>query len=171
MTSPSRIWSATAAIDVSGTYADEKAEVVKLLKRDVLPGMVPGDTLMLVRIDSQSYEKENLEVMLTLEYAGEVGSGDAASRFRPFDSDVAGRIAWSAGDFARTGLETRGIFDVRNGEIIVEALAARQLRFIHDDLKAEVGGRYLRAAPNDTTLLSGFPTNNSQVHARLQFDF
>jgi hypothetical protein len=54
-------------IDVSGTYADEKAEVVKLLKRDVLPGMVPGDTLMLVRIDSQSYEKENLEVMLTLE--------------------------------------------------------------------------------------------------------
>jgi hypothetical protein len=54
-------------IDVSGTYADEKAEVVKLLKRDVLPGMVPGDTLMLIRIDSQSYEKENLEVMLTLE--------------------------------------------------------------------------------------------------------
>ena len=54
-------------IDVSGTYADEKAEVVKLLKRDVLPGMVPGDTLMLVRIDSQSYEKENLEIMLTLE--------------------------------------------------------------------------------------------------------
>ncbi len=54
-------------IDVSGTYADEKAEVVKLLKRDVLPGMVPGDTLMLVRIDSQSYEKENLELMLTLE--------------------------------------------------------------------------------------------------------
>lgn len=54
-------------VDVSGTYADEKAEVVKLLKRDVLPGMVPGDTLMLVRIDSQSYEKDNLEVMLTLE--------------------------------------------------------------------------------------------------------
>ena len=54
-------------VDVSGTYADEKAEVVKLLKRDVLPGMVPGDTLMLVRIDSQSYEKENLELMLTLE--------------------------------------------------------------------------------------------------------
>lgn len=54
-------------VDVSGTYADEKAEVVKLLKRDVLPGMIPGDTLMLVRIDSQSYEKENLELMLTLE--------------------------------------------------------------------------------------------------------
>lgn len=54
-------------VDVSGTYADEKAGVVKLLKRDILPRMVPGDTLMLVRIDSQSYEKENLEVLVTLE--------------------------------------------------------------------------------------------------------
>jgi hypothetical protein len=54
-------------VDVSGTYAAEKPEVVRLLKRDVLPSMIPGDTLLVIRIDSQSYEKENLEVMATLE--------------------------------------------------------------------------------------------------------
>jgi hypothetical protein len=56
-----------ALIDVSGTYADEKAEVVKILKRDVLPAMLPGDTLLVIRIDSGSYEKENIEALVTLD--------------------------------------------------------------------------------------------------------
>lgn len=55
-------------IDVSGTYADQKADVVKILKRDVLPGLVPGDTLMVVRIDSESYEKANLQALVTLDH-------------------------------------------------------------------------------------------------------
>ena len=54
-------------VDTSGTYADEKSEVVRILKREVLPALVPGDTFLLVRIDSQSYEKENLEALLTLD--------------------------------------------------------------------------------------------------------
>jgi hypothetical protein len=55
-------------IDVSGTYADEKAEVVKILKREVLPAMLPGDTLLVLRIDSESYQKENLEALVTLDH-------------------------------------------------------------------------------------------------------
>ena len=55
-------------IDVSGTYADQKAEVAKILKRDVLPSLVPGDTLLIVRIDSESYEKENVEALVTLDH-------------------------------------------------------------------------------------------------------
>jgi hypothetical protein len=54
-------------IDVSGTYADEKAEVTNILKRDVLPAMLPGDTLMVIRIDSESYKKDNLEALVTLD--------------------------------------------------------------------------------------------------------
>jgi hypothetical protein len=54
-------------IDVSGTYADEKAEVARILKRDVLPAMLPGDTLLVIRIDSASYEKENVEALVTLD--------------------------------------------------------------------------------------------------------
>jgi len=54
-------------IDVSGTYADEKAEVARILKRDVLPSMLPGDTLLVIRIDSESYQKDNLETLVTLD--------------------------------------------------------------------------------------------------------
>ena len=56
-----------ALIDVSGTYADEKAEVASILKRDVLPSMLPGDTLLVIRIDSGSYEKDNIEALVTLD--------------------------------------------------------------------------------------------------------
>jgi hypothetical protein len=54
-------------IDVSGTYADQKAEVVKILKRDVLPTLEPGDTLMVIRIDGESYEKDNIEALVRLD--------------------------------------------------------------------------------------------------------
>jgi hypothetical protein len=55
-------------IDISGTYADEKGEVVNILKRDVIPALVPGDTLLVARIDSRSYEKENLEALVQLDH-------------------------------------------------------------------------------------------------------
>ena len=55
-------------IDISGTYADEKGEVVKILKREVLPALLPGDTLLVARIDSRSYEKENLEALVRLDH-------------------------------------------------------------------------------------------------------
>jgi len=54
-------------IDVSGTYADEKAEVARILKREVLPNLVPGDTIALIRMDSESYDKENIEALVTLD--------------------------------------------------------------------------------------------------------
>ena len=54
-------------IDVSGTYADQRAETVNVIKREILPHMVPGDTLLIVRIDSESYDQENLEALLTLD--------------------------------------------------------------------------------------------------------
>ncbi len=56
-----------ALIDVSGTYADEKAEVGTILKREVLPAMLPGDTLLVIRIDSGSYEMDNIEALVTLD--------------------------------------------------------------------------------------------------------
>ena len=38
-------------IDVSGTYTDEKRQAVDIVKREILPNMIPGDTLLVVRID------------------------------------------------------------------------------------------------------------------------
>jgi hypothetical protein len=54
-------------IDVSGTYADERVQTVKVIKRDILPELVPGDTLLVIRIDSESYDRENVEALLTLD--------------------------------------------------------------------------------------------------------
>jgi hypothetical protein len=54
-------------IDESGTYADQKPDVVRILKRDVLPAMEPGDTLVVIRIDGESYEKDNLATFVTLD--------------------------------------------------------------------------------------------------------
>jgi hypothetical protein len=56
-----------ALIDVSGTYADQKREVVKVIKRDVLPGMVPGDTFIAILVDSESYERSNVKSVTTLD--------------------------------------------------------------------------------------------------------
>ncbi|MDH3211117.1 MAG: hypothetical protein OEM05_01410 [Myxococcales bacterium] len=54
-------------IDVSGTYSDKRVETVNVIKREILPHMVPGDTLLVIRIDSESYDKENVEALLTLD--------------------------------------------------------------------------------------------------------
>jgi hypothetical protein len=54
-------------IDVSGTYADERAETVRVIKREILPNLIPGDTLFVARIDSESYDRENVEALLTLD--------------------------------------------------------------------------------------------------------
>lgn len=67
--SDGRDWSQAVAvlIDVSGTYADQKPEVARIVKREVLPSLVPGDTLAIVRIDSESYSKDDLVAFVTLD--------------------------------------------------------------------------------------------------------
>lgn len=54
-------------IDVSGTYADQKPETVNIIKREILPHMIPGDSLLVIRIDSESYQRENVEALFTLD--------------------------------------------------------------------------------------------------------
>lgn len=54
-------------VDVSGTYADERSEVARIVKREILPAMLPGDTFMLIRIDSESYDPKNVETLVTLD--------------------------------------------------------------------------------------------------------
>ena len=56
-----------ALVDVSGTYADQKPEVVNVIKRGILPKLQPGDSLFVIRIDDESYKKANLEGGMTLD--------------------------------------------------------------------------------------------------------
>jgi hypothetical protein len=54
-------------IDVSGTYADRKLATIELIKRLVLPDLVPGDSVFVIRIDSQSYDESDLVGLVTLD--------------------------------------------------------------------------------------------------------
>ncbi|HZR07946.1 MAG TPA: hypothetical protein VFA79_05135 [Myxococcales bacterium] len=56
-----------ALVDVSGTYADQRPEVVNVIRKGVLPHLTPGDTLVVIRIDSESYRKDNVEAHMTLD--------------------------------------------------------------------------------------------------------
>ena len=56
-----------ALVDVSGTYADQKPEVVNVIKRGILPKLLPGDSLFVIRIDDESYRKANVEGQMTLD--------------------------------------------------------------------------------------------------------
>lgn len=56
-----------ALVDVSGTYADQKADVVNVIRKGLLPRMTPGDTLVVIRIDDESYRKQNVEASITLD--------------------------------------------------------------------------------------------------------
>jgi hypothetical protein len=56
-----------ALVDVSGTYVDQKTEVVNVIKKGILPRLNPGDSLFVIRIDDESYKKTNLEGGVTLD--------------------------------------------------------------------------------------------------------
>ena len=56
-----------ALVDVSGTYLDQKEEVINLIKKGILPKLNPGDSLFVIRIDDESYKKSNLEGSMTLD--------------------------------------------------------------------------------------------------------
>jgi hypothetical protein len=56
-----------ALVDVSGTYADQKADVVEVIRKGLLPRLTPGDSLVVIRIDDESYRKTNVEAALKLD--------------------------------------------------------------------------------------------------------
>lgn len=57
-----------ALADVSGTYADEKKNIVKITKARIISKMLPGDSLFFIRIDSNSYNEGDLIASLKLDY-------------------------------------------------------------------------------------------------------
>lgn len=82
-----------ALIDVSGTYADQKAEAVRILKREVLPAMEPGDTLLVIRIDDASYEKDDVVALETLDARPSRANAQKLALARKLDAFAATEVA------------------------------------------------------------------------------
>ena len=107
-------------IDVSGTYADQKPEVARIVKRELLPTLVPGDTIAILRIDSASYEKENLEVLVTLDPRPSRANAQKLALAKQLDAfaareerseftDIPGAMMLAAEYLRETGAKSRAI--------------------------------------------------------------
>jgi hypothetical protein len=105
-------------IDVSGTYADERQETVRVVKREILPQMVPGDTLLVARIDSESYDRENVLALLTLDRRPSHANAQklemarlldafAARPMRSAHTDIPGAIMLASEYLGETGAGSR----------------------------------------------------------------
>lgn len=55
-------------IDVSGTYVDQVAEVCKIVRTGILPHTLPGDSVVVILIDDQSYEEANVVAKIALDH-------------------------------------------------------------------------------------------------------
>ncbi|MEE8408723.1 MAG: VWA domain-containing protein [Myxococcota bacterium] len=109
-----------ALIDTSGTYADQRGEVLDIIQQGLLPKLLPGDSLMLIRIDSDSYAKENLEARLTLDHrpshanAQKMAFADRIDELRAHvewskHTDITGAMMLCTEYLAETGAGTRTI--------------------------------------------------------------
>jgi hypothetical protein len=107
-------------IDVSGTYADQKPEVARIVKREILPELVPGDTILIVRIDSESYRKANVEALLTLDNRPSHANAQKLELARKLDAfsarderssytDIPGAMMLAAEYLRETGAGSRAI--------------------------------------------------------------
>lgn len=107
-------------IDVSGTYADQTPEVARIVKREILPALVPGDTLAIVRIDSESYKKANVEALVTLDNRPSHANAEKLDLAKKLDAfaargersqytDIPGAMMLAAEYLRETGAKSRAI--------------------------------------------------------------
>jgi len=54
-------------VDVSGTYADQRDQVVRIIRTGLLPRVRAGDSFFLIRIGEQSYDRSAVEAAVTLD--------------------------------------------------------------------------------------------------------
>ena len=129
-------------VDVSGTYADQKADVVRLLKRDVIPALVPGDSLLVVRIDGQSYEKGNLEALLTLDPRPSQANAQKLALAKQLDAFAADRTVAKHTDI-------RGAM-MLGAEYLKELGSGSRVMLIFSDLEEDLpGGMHRNLDPTE----------------------
>jgi hypothetical protein len=110
-----------ALVDVSGTYAGEKATVVNTIKAGIVPQMIPGDSMFFVMIDSNSYSEDNLVTKLTLDYRPTTANNQKLAVARQLDdfskgnarsnkTDISGALMLCSDYLKATGSGTKVMF-------------------------------------------------------------
>jgi hypothetical protein len=107
-------------VDVSGTYADRLPEVMRIVRLGLLPGIRPGDTLMIVRIGERSYSDEAMVKRVTLDVQPSRANaqklalanaleGFAESQKRARFTDISGALLFASEHLKKTGAGKRAI--------------------------------------------------------------
>jgi hypothetical protein len=159
-----------ALVDTSGTYRDQIQDAATVLRTAVLPRMRPGDSLVVVRIDDNSYEKQNVDLALTLD--------SRPLRASQQKAEVAEAIA-TIGDRAGRPRHT----DISGGmmlcaEYLAEMRAGKKIMIAFSDMKEElpqgVARRFeddelkdLRVLAMNVKRLKGDSAQPQQYRARL----
>jgi hypothetical protein len=130
-----------ALVDVSGTYADQKEEAVRVIARGILPKLNPGDSLFVIRIDDESYKRSNLAAGLTLDV-------------RPSKAN-AQKLAFAAqlDKFAHTPIRTRHT-DIRGAmmlgaEYLKETGAGTRTMIVFSDMEEDLPKGVVRQLAKD----------------------
>jgi len=130
-----------ALADISGTYAKEKKSMVKIIKAGIVPKLVPGDSLILMSIDSNSFNEENIKGKLKLDY-------------RPSQANQQKlKFAQTLNDFADN--ESSAKYTDISGAMMLcsshlkSTNAGTQIMFIFSDMKEELKPGIKRSFNND----------------------
>jgi len=130
-----------ALADISGTYAKEKKSMVNIIKAGIVPTLVPGDNLVLITIDSNSFNEENIKGKLKLDY-------------RPSEANKQKiKFAKKLDDFAENSSRAKytdisGAMMLCSGHL-KSTQAGTQLMFIFSDMKEELKPGIRRSFNND----------------------
>ena len=119
-----------ALVDISGTYADQKKNVVKLIKAGLLPGMVPGDSLFLITIGSNSYDEKNLIHKVTLDYRPSEVNNQKLAFAKALDKFAEGTERSSHTDISGAMMLC--------GDHLKDTQAGTQLMFIFSDMEQDL---------------------------------
>ncbi len=128
-------------VDVSGTYAGEKDNVVNIVKAGVVPEMVPGDSLFFVKIDSNSYAEENLVTKLTLDYRPTKANGQKLALAKTLDKFAEGNARSKSTDISGALMLC--------SDFLKATQSGTQIMFVFSDMKEELPKGVVRRFKDD----------------------
>jgi hypothetical protein len=117
-------------VDISGTYAEQKGDVVRFVKTGILPDLLPGDSLFVITIDDLSYEQDNVVSSIKLDMRPSVANTQKLALATDLDA------------FARSGRSARHT-DIRGAmmlasELLKETEAHNKNIVVFSDLEEEL---------------------------------
>jgi len=128
-------------VDVSGTYADQRADVVRIVKAGLLPHVLPGDSLFVIRIEDGSYGKESVEATATFDAQPSHANAQKLAIAAKLD-----RFAAAGGRARHTDISGALLLAA---EYLRETRAGRKTVVIFSDMKEELPRGAQRTLPAD----------------------